>query len=154
MTTPVDTPSYADVADYELRTGTTVPAEQVATVQQRLDDYSALMALYMGPCAEAVEASYPDILTSLTCSGVQRSLAGTPGVRSETVGATSVSYLDLSSTTVAGVYGSDVEILDQLMAACCSEYNPGGGANVGQLGVAYDRHASAASDNLWVLSRW
>lgn len=154
MTLPVDSPSYATVSDYELRTGVSVPADQTATVQQRLDDYSALMALYMGPCAEVVEATYPDILTSVCCAGVQRSYAGTPGIRSETVGATSVSYMDLSSSTVAGVQGSDVEILDQLMAACCSDYNPGGGSSVGQLGVAYDRAASTASDQLWVLSRW
>jgi len=153
MTQPVVPPSYATVADYELRTGIDVPDEQEPMVQQRLDDYSALMALYMGPCAEIVETTYPGVLTSLACAGVQRSFVAAPGVRSETVGATSVSYTDISSGSIAGVYGPETDVLDALMAACCPDYNAGGGNSVGQLGVAYDRRGPD-TDELWVLSRW
>jgi hypothetical protein len=153
MTAPIESPSYATVADYELRTGIDVPDTQEPTVQQRLDDYSALMAVHMGPCAEIVETSYPGVLTSLACAGVQRSFVGAPGVRSESVGATSVSYHDPNAGAVAGVYGPETDVLDALMAACCPEYSAGGGNNVGQLGVAYNRDVST-TDELWVMSRW
>src|SRR4029450_14127313 len=107
MTEPVTPPQYALVADYELRTGMDVPTEQEPQVQVRLDDYSQLMALYMGPCAESVEAAYPDILTSLCVSAVQRSFTVTPGIRSESVGSTSVSYLTPAETPAgAGGGGS------------------------------------------------
>jgi hypothetical protein len=153
MTAPVSPPSYATVADYELRTGITVPDSDQATVQQRLDDYAALMALYMGPCEPSVAAAYPDILTSLDVAGVQRSFGVVPGIRSESVGSTSVSYVDLSADAIAGVFGPEREVLDALMAACCVDWNPSAGGQVGQIGVAYDREGEQPGD-VWVVSRW
>lgn len=152
MTEPSTPPQYALVADYELRTGTDVPTDQEPMIQVRLDDYSQLMALYMGPCASYVEEAYPDILTSLCVTAVQRSFTVTPGVRSESIGSTSVSYLTPAETTAgAGVGISEAEVLDALMAACCPLYK-GSGSAVGQLGVRYD--AAPEHDELWVMSRW
>lgn len=153
MTEPVTPPQYAVIADYELRSGIDVPDEQEPMIQQRLDDYSALMAVYMGPCAEIVEATYPGILTSLCCAGVQRSLGTVPGVRSESVAGTSVSYQDLHDTAISGVYGPEAEVLDSLMAACCPEWGRSSGPSVGQLGVAR-RSEPVGYDQLTVLSRW
>jgi len=149
-------PSYATIEDYELRSGVDVPVDQEDTVQQRLDDYSALMTVYMGPCADYVVAAYPDILTSLCCTGVQRGYAWTPGIRSESVGSTSVSYQDLSAGAVGGVYRQDTEVLDALMASCCPLWSPQASNKVGQLGVAYDRDSDTGGqvDQAWVLTRW
>lgn len=151
MTEPT-VPQYALIADYELRTGVDVPDDQEPTVQVRLDDTSQLMALYMGPCAEYVEAAYPDILTSLCVTAVQRSFTVTPGIRSESIGSTSVSYLTPAETTAgAGVGVSEAEVLDALMGAACPMYK-GSGSNVGQVGTRYE--AAPAHDELWVMSRW
>jgi len=154
MTTPiVPVTGYASVADYELRTGVDVPADKEPMVQTRLNDVSALFKVYMGPCADEVEANYQTILTSLACQSTQTSFAVTPGVRSETVGSTSVSYVDSSAGMVGGVGPNEAEVLDALMAACCGDYQPGG-SRVGQLGVAYDRERSWAADvDIWLVSR-
>lgn len=154
MTTPVvPVTGYASVADYELRTGVDVPAEKEPMVQTRLNDVSDLFKVYMGPCADAVEAAYPSMLTSLACQSTQTSFAVTPGVRSETVGSTSVSYVDATANMVAGIGPNEAEVLDALMAASCDQYQAGG-SKVGQLSVAYDREKSWAADvDIWVVSR-
>lgn len=153
MTAPIEQTGYASVEDYELRTGFTVPPSQVSTVQQRLNDVSALMGVYMGDCAEIVESTYPDVLTSLTCSAAQRSFAGSPGIRSESVGSTSVSYLDTSVTGM--IAPAEAEVLDALMAACCPDYNPGGSSAVGQIGVSWGggEPSWAADVDMWVVPR-
>jgi hypothetical protein len=144
--------SYATVEDYELRSGTDIPEEEEPMIQVRLDDYSTLMEVYMGPCAEYVEAAYPDILTSLVCTAVNRSFSVTPGIRSESIASTSVVY-DTGSVTTAGLYPNETEVLDALMAACCPLYTSGN--QVGQVGAAYDREREyPPPDEAWVLSRW
>jgi hypothetical protein len=150
-----DSDGYATVADYELRTGTTVPADQQDTVQQRLDDLSALISLYMGPCAEFVEAAYPDILTSLVCAAAGRSFSTSPGVKSESVGSTSVSYVDYSSMRVAGVEPPEADVLDALMASSCPNFRASG-PKIGELGVGWGggRKGWAADVDVWVASRW
>jgi hypothetical protein len=147
--------SYATVADYELRTGTTVPPEQQDTVQQRLNDIAALIQLYMGPCASFVEAMYPDILISLTCAAAARSFSTSPGVRSESVGSTSVSYVDYSAQRVAGVEPPEADVLDALMASACPDFRASG-PSVGELGVGWggNNRSWAADVDVWVASRW
>ena len=143
--------SYATVEDYELRTGDNVPGNQEEMYQVRLDDVSNLMELYMGPCSTYVEQAYPDILTSLTVLATQRTMAITTGIKSESVGNTSVTYA--TGDEVAGVRLTESEVLDALMAASCPMYSSG--SQVGQIGAAYDRGRDhPPSDELWVMSRW
>ena len=148
MTTPVP-PSYATVADYELRTGTDVPAEMEPTVQQRLDDTSALIAVYLGECEDEVAAKYPDVLTALTVSHVYRVDSVPMGIRSESVGGTSVSYD--SEAVLLSLGEIETNLLDALMDAACGTSSTAQG--VGQLGVTLggpeepDEHI-----DLWVMS--
>ena len=122
---------YATVADYELRTGTDVPVEMEPTVQQRLDDTSSLINVYLGDCADEVAAKYPEVLTALTVSHVYQSSAVPAGIRSESVGSTSVSY-----NTDAGpldLMASEVALLDALLDGACGASTKG----VGQIGINY-----------------
>lgn len=153
MTEPLG-PRYATVPDYELRTGQDVPVESEASVQQRLDDVSSLIALYLGTCAESVEAAYPDILTTLTCMAAQRSYtAPALGIRSESVVSTAVSY-QAPATPVLGWLGpAETDVLDALMqAACPAARSPAG---VGQLAVGLPSHGQswAADVDVWVVGR-
>jgi hypothetical protein len=123
-------PVYATVADYELRTGTDVPADQEDTVQQRLEDVSNLIDLYLGDCASAVAVAYPDILTALVCANVWRMAAVPTGVKQESVGGTSVTY---ESVGTGVLLEADTDLLDTLMARACPESTNAPG--VGQYGV-------------------
>lgn len=146
--------SYATVADYELRTGLDVPAEEEDTIQRRLDDVSNLIELYLGPCAEAVEAAYPDVLTTITCLTAQRSFVAPLGVRSEAVGSTSVSYVNPSENVLGWLSPAETDVLDALMRAACPA--PASPAGVGELGVGWagPSEPSWASDvDVWVVSR-
>lgn len=118
---------YAMVDDYELRTGVDVPVEQEPTIQVRLDDTSALMELYMGECAEPIADAYPEILTMLCCSHVYTATSVPPGIRSESVGGTSVSYADDAGTMT--LPHSMTDLLDELMERVCGSTTdvPGAG---------------------------
>lgn len=157
MTQPLPVTGYASIADYELRTGMDVPDAQEPTVQQRLNDTSSLINVYLGECTEEVAAKYPDVLTALTVSHVYRVASVPTGVRSESIGGTSVSY-----DTDAGpldLVGSETTLLDALMDGACGESSKG----VGQIGVNYGGPAPEASDlfptwpdvdevDFWILS--
>lgn len=125
--------SYASIEDYELRTGIDVPDDQEPMIQQRLDDVSAIIELYMGDCADAVVEKYPDILASIVVAQVFRVGMIPVGVRSESVGGTSVSFDD---TTALSLSEADKDLLDALMASSCPDFGRGDG--VGQLGINYD----------------
>jgi hypothetical protein len=132
MTQPVvPQTGYASIADYELRTGTDVPAADEPMVQTRLNDVSNLIDVYLGDCADEVAAKYPDVLTALVVANVWRNEAIPAGIRSESVGGTSVSY-DTESAELA-LLPMDTNLLDALMAGACGEMPRGGG--VGQIGV-------------------
>jgi hypothetical protein len=144
--------SYATVPDYELRTGTDVPADQEDTVQQRLDDVSALAELYMGDCADLVATAYPDILTALVCANVWRAASIPVGVRQESVGATSVTY-DTESTVALGA--ADTDLLDTLMERACP--NNANAPGVGQYGIKLGGTPEAGEEwptgiDFWVMS--
>lgn len=131
MTSPIEVPvtGYASVADYELRTGTDVPVEQEPSVQTRLNDTSLLINVYLGDCAEQVAEAHPDVLTALTVSHVYRASAVPLGVRTESVGGTSVSY-DTESVML-GLSTAETDLLDNLMDATCGRSSAG----IGQIGV-------------------
>lgn len=132
MTTPVPNTGYATVADFELRTGVTVPPEKIDMVQQRLNDTSAFVELYLGPCADEVEQRWPDILTAVVCTHVYAVGSVPVGVRSESVGATSVAYAD--ATSVADLTESERIVLDQLLAQTdCGT----GFTGIGNIGVTW-----------------
>jgi hypothetical protein len=143
---------YATVADYELRTGTDVPADQEDTVQVRLDDVSALINLYLGDCQDAVAAAYPDILTALVCANVWHAASVPVGIKQESVGATSVTYDTEATTTLTE---ADTDLLDRLMARACPDNANAPG--VGQYGVKLGGEPEAGDNwpadiDFWVLS--
>jgi len=137
--------SYATVEDYELRTGIDVPADQEDTVQVRLDDTSALMEMYMGECADDIVAAYPDILTVICCSHVYAVSSVPPGIRSESVGGTSVSYADSPSGLMLPTTATD--LLDELMERVCGSTTelPGAGTVGASWGGPFKR-----SDTAWM----
>lgn len=125
--------SYATVVDYELRTGVDVPVGMEETVQVRLDDTSALMEMYMGECADEVAAAYPDILTMLCVSHTYTASSVPPGIRSESVAGTSVSYAEGPSAALLADATTDV--LDELMERVCGPTSEVPGA--GTLGASW-----------------
>lgn len=159
MTTPiVPVTGYATVADYELRTGIDVPDAQEPMVQTRLNDISALVDVYLGDCADEVAEAYPDVLTALVVANVWRVSVNPTGIRSESVGGTSVSY---ENTGVApSLLPMDTDLLDTLMEGACGMAPRGAG--VGQLGVTLGGEPEGgdfpADVDVWVLSgayrRW
>ncbi len=149
---------YATVADYELRTGTDVPVEMEPTVQQRLDDTSALIDVYLRDCQEEVAAKYPDVLTALTVSHVYRVASIPAGVRSESVGSTSVSY-NVDSGPL-DLVESELTLLDALIDGACGGDEARG---IGQIGIGYGGPPQPVTDqfgywpdpddiDIWVLS--
>lgn len=157
MTTPiVPVDGYASIADYELRTGVDVPDAQEPMVQTRLNDVSSLVDVYLGDCADEVAAMYPDVLTALVVANVWRVSVNPTGIRSESVGGTSVSY---ENTGVApSLLPMDTDLLDTLMEGACGLAPRGGG--VGQLGVTLGGPPEPGGeyDEAWVLAgpyrRW
>jgi hypothetical protein len=144
--------SYATIADYELRTGIDVPAEQEPTVQQRMDDVSALIELYLGDCADEVAAAYPDILSMIVVANVYRVSSVPAGVKAESVGGTSVTY-DTDTVTMS-LLGADTDLLDTLIERTCGQTTVRG---VGQYGVQLGGEPETGDDwpadvDFWVLS--
>lgn len=143
--------SYATVADYELRTGADVPVDLINTYAARLADTSALIDLYLGECIPLVVAKFAEILTALTVSHTYRASSAPPGVRSESVGATSVSYDDTS--TAVGLWRAETDLLDNLIEQACG---PSAGiAGVGTVGASWGGPLSgdhwARYIDVWVL---
>jgi hypothetical protein len=147
--------SYATIEDYELRTGIDVPVDQEDTVTVRLDDASSLIALYLGGCEPDVAAAFPEVLTALVCSMVFRYNTVPAGVRSKSIGATSVTYTDEAASQQ--MLAAEQHLLDDLMARACPDN--GGSDLVPGLGVVganwggpanYAAHWARYVD-LWVL---
>lgn len=134
MTQPVvPVTGYASIADYELRIGQDIPVEQEPMIQTRLNDISNLVELYLGSCAEAVEAKHGDVLTALVCQMAYRVGSVPAGVRSESVGATSVSYDTAASAQALAAV--DTDLLDALIEDACG--TDGRSYGVGQIGVTH-----------------
>lgn len=146
-TVPVS--GYASVADFEIRTGQDVPADKQDALQVRLNDNSALFRLYMGDCADEVEAAYGDLLTSLVVNRTNRQIQQPAGMASASVGSTSVTYRGTGEGTWLGP--EDTEILDRLMLACCGPSTDVPG--VGELGVGWGGPPPAEDvQTMWVLT--
>lgn len=143
---------YATVEDYELRTGVDVPADQEDTIKQRLDDVSALVELYMGDCADEVAAAHPDILSALVCANVYRVSSVPVGVKSESVGATSVTYDSDGTSMILGP--TDTDLLDALIARTCDTavVAPGVGQYGITLGGEPEPTAWPMDIDFWVMS--
>lgn len=145
--------SYATVDDYELRIGYDIPAEQEPTTQQHLDDTSLMIALYLGDCEPDVVAAYPEVLSMLTCSMTFRQSAVPAGIRSESIGATSVSYSDEYSKQ--GLLPAEEHLLDDLMATVCADEHPTNVPGLGSVGVTWAGYSNPAEHwardvDLWV----
>ncbi|MEV8373008.1 hypothetical protein AB0P21_09740 [Kribbella sp. NPDC056861] len=82
------------ITDYETITGTQVPKATEPQVRARLGVIAALVWAYLGPQATAVDAAYRNVLVYLTVMKAFRADAVPIGIRSESVGSTSVSYAD------------------------------------------------------------
>jgi len=147
------------VADYELRTGIDVPESMEPTVQIWLDDTASLICLYLGDCADEVAAAYPDVLAALTCSHVRaQSSRPAPGVRSESVGSTSISYDTdrLAETVGFGLTADEQNVLNQLLAVVCPDQAVDSGGGVSQIGVTWGGQPDpswASGIDVWVVSR-
>lgn len=95
MTVPVEGFSFATVADYEARYGD-VPLSDEARIQLMLDDASDLIAGYLGESVDEVMATRPGLLRTMTTARVHLLETVPTGVRSESVGTTSVTYATVS----------------------------------------------------------
>lgn len=143
--------SYASIEDYELRTGIDVPDSQEPTVQQRMDDVSALVHLYLGDCADEVETKYPDILTMIVVANVNRMSSVPVGVKTESVGATSVTY-DVEDHSVS-LLATDTDLLDTLIERACGTQTVRGMGQVGvQLGGPPDDSDWPNDIDFWVMT--
>jgi len=143
--------SYADIADYELRTGIDVPDDQEDTIQRRMDDVSALIELYLGDCT-AVADTYPDILSMIVVANVHRASVIPAGVKAESVGGTSITY-DTESNAMS-LLPVDTDLLDTLIERACGTQTVRG---VGQYGVALGGEPETGDNwpadvDFWVLS--
>lgn len=150
MTSPIDPTGYATVEDYELRTGTTVPPEQVDYVQIRLNDNSTMVALYLGECEPDVAGAYPDLLTTLVCTMANQQIERPSGISSATVGATSISFAGSGESPTNWLNPSVTDLLDKLILATCGPTTDTVG--VGQFGVGWGGPTEEDYDTLWVLS--
>lgn len=102
------------IADYELLTGTDVPAADEPMVQATLDVISSVVWVYLGASAEAVDAAYHDVLVYLVVTKAQRVASIPAGIRSESVGSTSVAYIEGSASALY-LTGEERSLLDALM---------------------------------------
>lgn len=147
------------VEDYELRTGIDVAQAMEPTVQVWLNDIAGLICLYLGDCADEVAAAYPDMLTALACSHVLvQSSRPAPGVRSESVGSTNVTYDTdrLADTVPFGLTNDEQNVLNQLLVVVCPDQAVDSGGGVGQLGVTWGGQPDrgwASEVDVWVVSR-
>lgn len=148
---PNDPCGYASVHDYEVRTGQTVPVELQDTYCAWLSDNSAIIKLYLGPCAEPVEAAYPDVLTMLTVQRTQRMASMPTGVSSTSVGGTSVTFVEGSKSSTV-LWPAEQDLLDRLISAACGELGANEVPGLGQLGVAWGGPADEQPNELWVVA--
>jgi hypothetical protein len=141
---------YASVHDYEVRTGLSVPDDQFDTYCQWLTDATSIIRLYLGPCAESVEAAYPDVLAMMACQRVQRTASIPPGVSSTSVGGTSVSFVD-SGASAMTLTAAEQDLLDRLISSACGELGADEVPGLGQLGVKWGG-GDGDSSELWVVA--
>jgi hypothetical protein len=148
---PVAQTGYASIEDYEVRTGQDVPSDQEDTVQTWLNDGSTLAKLYMGDCAEAVEAAYPDMLASIVVGRVNRQFQQPYGLSQASVGSTSVSFgKGTAETSWLGT--SDTDLLDAMMTQVCGDAPRGSSFSVGQVGAAWGGPPDEDVDTLWIVA--
>ena len=86
--------AYATVEEYRVRTGATVTPESAARLTALLDDSSALVRAYLAANEPNVLIAFPEVLRALVVNRVRRLLFAPPGVRSESIGPSSVTFTD------------------------------------------------------------
>lgn len=106
--------AYADLADYQLITGLSVSETDVPRVQRLLDAATDLFALYLGDRETEIVAAYPNLLADLTVARVYRLRSIPSGIRSESVGGSSVTY-DNGAGSPFGLTGDEVRMLAMML---------------------------------------
>jgi hypothetical protein len=148
----VQNTGYASVADFELRTGQDVPADQEQMVQTWLNSASSLVRLYLGDCAEPVETAYPDILTDVVVTRVNRLSSQPYGVTQMSVGSSSSSY-GKGTAESEWLAPSTTDLLDKLMdQACGTPETSRGGSGVGQVGAMWGGPPEDDEETLWIVA--
>jgi hypothetical protein len=84
--------ALATLADYELILGVVVPEEDRLGIERSLNGASDLVSLYLGVRAVEMATLYPDLLADLVVARVHRLRTVPLGIRSESVGGSSVTY--------------------------------------------------------------
>lgn len=106
--------AYATLAEYEVITGSSVPEGEVARVERSLQTASDLFALYLGDREAEIVAAYPALLADLVAARVYRLRAMPIGIRSESVGGSSVTY-DSVGASPFGLTGDEVRLLSMML---------------------------------------
>lgn len=110
--------AYADLTDYEVVTGQTVPEAEVPRIQRALQSASNLFALYLGDREAEIVAvdAYAALLNDLTVARVVRVRAVPQGIRSESVGGSSVTYDAAMATSPFVLSPDETRLLAMLLA--------------------------------------
>lgn len=105
--------AYADVSDYEVITGTTVPEADQPRITRALETASTLFALYLGDREPEIVVAYGPLLADLVVARVFRLISQPVGIRSESVGGSSVTY-DHGMSPFA-LAGDEVRLLSMML---------------------------------------
>lgn len=105
--------AYADVPDYEVITGITVPEPERLRIERALTTASTLFALYLGDREPEVVAAFGPLLADLAVARVHRLLSMPVGIRAESVGGSSVTY-DNGGSAFA-LNGDEVRLLAMML---------------------------------------
>lgn len=107
--------AYALIEDYEVITGVSLSQAERPRIERALQSASDLFALYLGDREAEVAATYESLLVDLTVARVYR-LQGIPaGIRSESVGGSSVTY-DNGAGSPFGLSGDEVRLLAMMLS--------------------------------------
>jgi hypothetical protein len=106
--------AYASIEDYQVITGSVVPEAEVPRVTRQLTTASDLFALYLGDREAEVVANYASLLADLVVARVYRLAAMPIGIRSESVGGSSVTY-DSVGASPFGLTGDEVRLLSMML---------------------------------------
>ena len=106
--------AYATLDDYQLIVGTLVAEADVARVERLLQGATDLFALYLGDREAEIVAAYPSLLADLTVARVHRLRTIPTGIRSESVGGSSVTY-DNGAGSPFGLTGDETRLLSMML---------------------------------------
>ena len=102
------------IEEYEKFTGALVPEAMRETTQARLDVTCQIVDIYLSPWGDAFDEARHDVLAYVVSMHALRMETIPAGVRSESVGSTSVSYMDNAGDPLA-LSLSERDLLDSLL---------------------------------------